>query len=95
MVPAHVRELNCRASELDDHPIGERHLRHGRGALLGDDRPPGVLVGDDPGRVREDLAARDVVGVVVAVDEEPDRLREALGDLGLQPAGGVGVDRIG
>ncbi len=52
-------------------------------------------MGHHPGGIREDLAPRDVVGVVVAVDEEPDGLGEAPRDLGLEPPRGVGVDRVG
>src|SRR5204862_4179482 len=63
--------------------------------LLADDRPLREVVGDDDSGVGEDLAAGDVVGVVVAVDHVPNGLVEALLDLVLQPAGRVGVDRIG
>src|SRR5687768_16531622 len=36
-----------------------------------------------------------MVAMAVAIDEVRDRFVEALGDLGFQPFGGVGVDRIG
>jgi hypothetical protein len=65
----------------------------GRALLLDDHllRPP---MGDHHGGVGEDLAAGDMVAVVVAVDEVADRPVPALGDLGLQPLRRLGVDRV-
>jgi len=95
VILAHVRELHEGAAELDDHVVGEGHVRHGGRPLLGDDGRLGVVVGDDDRRVGEDLAAGDVVGVIVAVDHVPHGLVESLLDLVFQPLRGAGVDRIG
>lgn len=45
--------------------------------------------------VGEDFAARNMVAVVMAVDQVADQLVEALLDLALEPCLGVGVDLIG
>src|SRR5574341_170461 len=52
-------------------------------------------MGDNDGRVGKQLAARNVIGMVVAVDQVLHRLRKAFSQLGLEPARRVGVDGIG
>ena len=101
MIEAEVFQLERGAAELDrpaivvDHLVGKRRIRvleHGK-ALLG------PLVRDDRGaRILEGLAAGDVVVVMMAVDQELDRLVGDLLDLGdiVLPAGRSAVgDRIG
>src|SRR5215475_1246473 len=101
MIEAEIFQLERSAAELDraagiaDDLIGERRVRileHGE-ALLG---PP---MSDDGGAgVLERLAAGDVIVVVVAVDQELDRLVGHLLDLGnvVLAAGRPAVgDRIG
>jgi len=101
VIEAEIFQLERSATELDratgaaDYLIGERSIRileHGE-ALLGppvrNDGGPGVL---------ERLAAGDVIVVVVAVDQELDRLVRHLLDLGdvILAAGRPAVgDRIG
>ena len=56
--------------------------------------PQHVLVGDEPGRVGEDGAARCVIEVAVAVDDVAHRHLEAAAELVLQPGGERRIDRI-
>ncbi len=56
--------------------------------------PQHVLVGDEPGRVGEDGAARRVIEVAVAVDDVPHRHHEAAAEFLLQPRRERRIDGI-
>ena len=45
--------------------------------------------------VGEHFAAGDMITMVMAVNHIADGLVEPLGDLGLEPGGGIGIDGIG
>ncbi len=75
--PPHVDELDGLAAQPDGHAFVEREIGDRRGTLLADDGGAGVHVGHHGGLVGEHLAARDVIPVVVTVDEILDRQAEA------------------
>ncbi len=92
---ADINQLHPLSAKLQRQAIGKGDVRDRGRPLLAQDRRLGPLVGDHHGGVGEDLAARRMVGVVVAQHQVLDRHSEALVDLGLQPGRGLGVDRIG
>jgi hypothetical protein len=55
---------------------------------------PGSPVADENGRVREHGAARDVVGMVVAVNDVAHRFRRQLLQFRLEPSRGFDADRV-
>jgi hypothetical protein len=57
MAAAGIDELDPLAAQLDGHAVVEGDVRHRRRALFAGDGALGVLVGDDDGRIGEDLAA--------------------------------------
>ena len=96
MVAADIDQLQDGAAEIDRRAVAEGDLRHRGRPLLADDGLLGLVVRHHRRRIGPHLAAGDMVGMVVAVDHELDRLvRPALLQLVLEPARRCRVDRIG
>jgi hypothetical protein len=51
-------------------------------------------VADEPGRVSEDLTARRMVPMVMAIDHILDRNLETAGEFRLEPSREISVDRV-
>ena len=96
MVAADIDQLHDGAAEIDRRAVAERDLRHRGRPLLADDGLLGLVVRHHRRGIGPHLAARDVIGMVMAVDHELDRLvRPALLHLVLEPGRRRRIDRIG
>jgi hypothetical protein len=82
-------KLETMLSGREAHPLGKADVGHHPVEFGGR-----VLLHDHRRRVREDCAAGGVIAMAVAVDHMSDGLAEALGDLGVDPGGRIGVDRV-
>ena len=89
-------QLHDLAAQFDGHLPTERNIGYSRGPFLAHDDLFCPFVRHHNSAIfGENFTARDVIPVIVAVDDIADGLIKPLGDFVLQPDARIGIDGIG